>query len=225
MSRARASSRSLIDDQIRYYRSRAAEYDATSVPDDDPFAADAERIRHALRAFAPRGRVLELACGTGQWTGLLADLADEVTAVDAAPEMLAINAAKNSGRPIRYLEADLFRFTPDGRYDAVFFAFWLSHVPMRRFTAFWELVRACLATSGRVFFADERRHGLWTEERVDEAGRPDEVRRRLLDGSEHRLVKVLWTPARLARRLRSMGWNVSVQAAGPFYWGSGQPRD
>jgi hypothetical protein len=26
---------------------------------------------------------------------------------------------------------------PDRRYDVVFFGFWLSHVPLERFAAFW----------------------------------------------------------------------------------------
>ncbi len=57
--------RELLDEQIRYYRARAPEYDATSTPEDDPFAEAGNRVRDALRAFAPRGRVIELAAGTG----------------------------------------------------------------------------------------------------------------------------------------------------------------
>ena len=55
-----ASDRELLDEQIRYYRARAAEYDET-FPTGDPFAAHAEAVRAALRAFEPRGRVLEIA--------------------------------------------------------------------------------------------------------------------------------------------------------------------
>lgn len=64
--------RDLLDEQIRYYRARAKEYDATSPGGNDPFEADLELARRDLRAFAPRGRVLELAAGTGLWTGLIA---------------------------------------------------------------------------------------------------------------------------------------------------------
>lgn len=75
--------RDLLDEQIRYYRARAAEYDTTTTPDEDPYAAAAARTRSALRVAQPRGRVLELAAGTGQWTGLLAERADELTAIDS----------------------------------------------------------------------------------------------------------------------------------------------
>ena len=209
----------LIQDQIEYYHRRANEYDRTSTPVGDPFDADAERIRSQLRAFRPGGRVLELACGTGQWTGILAEYADELTALDASPEMLRLNAAKIRDPRVRYVAADLFGFQPDGRYDVVFFGFWLSHVPPARFAAFWELVRSFLAPDGRVFFVDEAAHGLWDEDWVDRAGAV--VRRRLLDGSLHHVVKALWTPSELEERLTTLGWAVLVEAAGPFYWGRG----
>src|SRR5947209_5174278 len=75
----------LLAEQTAYYRARAGEYDETSAFD---AAARADLVA-ALEDFAPRGHVLELACGTGQWTGELAKHADQVTAVDAAPEMLS----------------------------------------------------------------------------------------------------------------------------------------
>ncbi len=37
-------------------------------------------------------QVLELACGTGIWTNTLLSIGKEITALDAAPEMLEINA-------------------------------------------------------------------------------------------------------------------------------------
>jgi demethylmenaquinone methyltransferase/2-methoxy-6-polyprenyl-1,4-benzoquinol methylase len=208
----------LIDEQIRYYRARAAEYDATSVPPDDPFAADADRIRHALRAFAPRGRVIELAAGTGQWTGLLAEYASELTAVDASPEMLGNNAARHGDRGVKYVLSDVFALRPAPTWDVVFFGFWLSHVPSGRFREFWDLVAKHLQPEGRVFFIDEADHGLWEEDWIDRAS--GIVRRRLNDGSEYRAVKVLWGERELERRLASLGWSASVHASGPFYWGT-----
>jgi ubiquinone/menaquinone biosynthesis C-methylase UbiE len=95
--------RQLIDEQIAYYRARAAEYDATSTPEGDPFAAHADRIRAALRSSAPRGRVLELAAGTGQWTGILHESADDLLVTDASPEMLELNRSRMGDWPnVRY---------------------------------------------------------------------------------------------------------------------------
>ena len=214
-----ASDRELIDEQIAYYRARAAEYDATSTPDGDPFAADGEATRAALRAFAPRGRVLELAAGTGQWTGLLADYADELIVTDASPEMLEVNRAKVGERDnTRYEVVDAFGLEPAHAFDVVFFGFFVSHVPPGRFEAFWGLVEGLLAPGGRVFFVDEGRHFLWREDWLDEPA--GVVRRPLIDGTVHRAVKVLWSADDLAARLKDLGWDASVTDEGPFYWGT-----
>ena len=218
----RASDRDLLDEQIAYYRARAAEYDRTSTPEGDPFADQADRIREALRAFEPRGRVIELAAGTGQWTGLLAEYADELVATDASPEMLELNAAKTGDPSVEYRVADAFSLEPSRAFDVVFFGFFLSHVPRSQLQAFWEVVEGLLDRSGRVFFVDEADHGLWEEEWVDrDAGI---VSRPLTDGRSHRAIKVLWQPAALQARLAELGWQVSVEFVGPFLWGSGVRR-
>jgi SAM-dependent methyltransferase len=208
----------LLEEQIAYYRARAAEYDATSTPDGDPFAAAADCIRVALRSSELRGRILELAAGTGQWTGLLANEADELTATDASGEMLALNAAKVKDSSIRYRAADVFRLEPTHDHDVVFFGFWLSHVPLSLFEAFWRVVEGLLAPRGRAVFVDEAAHGLWDEDWLDEKG--GIVRRTLSDGRAHRAVKVLWRPHDLQARLIGLGWDTSVHAEGPFYWGT-----
>ncbi|HEY6608773.1 MAG TPA: class I SAM-dependent methyltransferase [Candidatus Limnocylindria bacterium] len=213
------SDRDLLDEQIAYYRARAAEYDVTSMPAGDPYAAHAEAIREALRAFGPRGRVIELAAGTGQWTGLLAEGADDLLVTDSSPEMLDINRARLGERAaVRHTVVDAFALQPSGDFDVAFFGFFLSHVPTSRFAAFWGLLEGMLRPTGRVFFVDERRHDLWDEDWIDRA--EGVVRRPLNDGTVHRAVKVLWEPAELAARLEGLGWSASVQAEGPFYWGT-----
>ena len=213
--------RELLDEQIAYYRARAAEYDATSTPPDDPFAADGERTRDALCAFAPRGRVLEIAAGTGQWTGLMADFADELVVTDASPEMLELNRTKVGDRGATYRVVDAFALEATHAHDVVFFGFFLSHVPPSRFEAFWGVVEGLLVPGGRVVFVDEAAPGVWQEDWIDaDAGI---VRRPLTDGSVHRAVKVLWHPAQLRDRLTKIGWRIEVEPVGPFLWGSGSP--
>jgi len=210
--------RTLLDEQIAYYRARASEYDATAPIDGDPFAAHTDRFRETLRADPPRGHVLEIAAGTGQWTGLLAELADQLVATDASPEMLALNAAKVGNPAIEYRVVDAFALEASHDFDAAFFGFFLSHVPPSQFEPFWAVLDGLLAPGGRAFFIDEAPHGMWEEDWVDrEAG---VVRRTLTDGRSHRAVKVLWRVDELEARLRDLGWHASVHAEGPFYWGT-----
>jgi SAM-dependent methyltransferase len=210
--------RRLLDEQIEYYRRRAFEYDRSSTPPGDPLAPQAERLRDALRAFDPHGKVLELACGTGQWTSELVNFDTRVTAVDSAPEMIELNQRKVRDPAVRYLVADLFAWEPDDLYDVVFFGFWLSHVPTTRFEQFWDLVARSLAPRGRVFFVDETLAGDWRDENfVDD----EVVKRRLNDGSEHRAIKIFWDADDLERRLRELGWAITVRSTGAFVWGEG----
>ena len=109
----------LLGEQIAYYRARAIEYDRTAqLADTDGYP----ELVAALKRFGPRGRVLELACGTGQWTNELAKYATELTAVDASPEMLALNRARVARPEVVYVQADVFAWSPTQRYDVVFFA-------------------------------------------------------------------------------------------------------
>ena len=210
--------RDLLAEQVAYYQARAAEYDTTSMPKGDPFASHADRIHAALRAFEPRGRVLELGAGTGQWTGLLAETAAEVTALDSSSEMLRINRDRIRGGRVRHRMADAFALDASHAFDVVFFGFFLSHVTLSRFEAFWATVARQLAPDGRVFFVDEGRHAEWHEDWIDEEA--GIVRRTLEDGSIHREVKVLWRVTDLEARLVELGWDASVTAEGPFYTGT-----
>jgi 2-polyprenyl-3-methyl-5-hydroxy-6-metoxy-1,4-benzoquinol methylase len=130
----------VLDEQAAYYQALGGSYleKGLDLPGGDELA-------EALEAFRPTGRVLELACGPGVWTGQLLRHAAEVTAVDASPEMLTVAAARVGSDRVRFVRADLFDWVPDRRYDVVFFGFWLSHVPPERFDSFWSLVADSLA--------------------------------------------------------------------------------
>jgi demethylmenaquinone methyltransferase/2-methoxy-6-polyprenyl-1,4-benzoquinol methylase len=205
----------LLAEQVAYYRACAPEYldGALDLP-------GGRELDAALDRFAPAGDVLELACGPGTWTRRLLRDATGLTAVDAAPEMLALARQRvGDDDRARFVLADLFVSRPERRYDVVCFGFWLSHVPLERFRAFWTLVDDCLAPSGRVFFADDAHR---TPDELIEGAASSTIRRRLNNGVSHRAVKVPHTPAELEHRLAQLGWDISVSATQwPFYWGAG----
>jgi SAM-dependent methyltransferase len=217
----RPALRQLLDEQIAYYRARADEYGQTAMLDltEAESTAATRALLSALDAFAPSGDVLELACGPGTWTTELSRRTASLTALDAAPEMLAIASAKPGVGDVRFLQADLFEWTPDRRYDVVFFGFWLSHVPWERFERFWSMVADCLRPGGRVGFVDD---GYRTPEELAYGPDSTTIHRRILDGSLHRAVKVPHEPADLERRLARLGWSIKVQPLpGPLFWGEG----
>jgi 2-polyprenyl-3-methyl-5-hydroxy-6-metoxy-1,4-benzoquinol methylase len=203
----------LLNEQAAYYQAVAAEYgDYRDVPGTDEVIA-------ALDAFRPAGSVLELACGPGVWTRQLLRHAADVTAVDASREMLAVGATRVGSERVRFIQADLFSWEPDSRYDVVFFGFWLSHVPPERFEDFWSMVAGCLKPQGRVFFADDDYR---TPEELVEGPSSPVIRRQLDDGTSYRLVKVPHQPANLQEQLGRLGWHITITpTSGRLYWGAG----
>ncbi len=121
------------------------------------------------------------------------------------------------------VKADLFDWRPDERYDTVFFAFWLSHIPPGRFEAFWGTLRSALATGGRVLFVDTNPEEARFERFVPEAGVPT-VERQLRDGTLHKVVKILYDPTDLAERLTAIGWTADIVGVdGTLFAGSAVP--
>ena len=214
----------LLGEQKRYYAERAPEYDdwwyRRGRYELEPAAlerwqADIAEAEAALEAFAPPGRVLELAAGTGIWTRKLVRLAERVVAVDANAETLALNTGE-----AELVRADVFEWRPAEHFDLVFFSFWLSHVPEERFDEFWSLVRSLLAPGGRVFLVDS---GAGDTAHTGTDQTDERETRSLSDGRTFRIVKHRWGPTELAERVLPLGFSLDLRdtANGHFLYGGG----
>jgi demethylmenaquinone methyltransferase/2-methoxy-6-polyprenyl-1,4-benzoquinol methylase len=213
----------ILDEQVAYYRKRAGEYDEwwfrtgrydRGLELNTAWREDAREVESALVAWLDARRprdALELACGTGLFTRWLAPRVARLTAIDASPEVQAINRERVGAGNVRYEVADLFAWQPARRHDLVFMSFWLSHVPQDRFDAFWTKVRASLAPGGAAYLVDSG----WdaTSSATDHA-RPDReagiAQRKLNDGSEYRVVKIFHEPAALDARLAALGFAAKI---------------
>jgi 2-polyprenyl-3-methyl-5-hydroxy-6-metoxy-1,4-benzoquinol methylase len=205
----------LLAEQIAYYRARAPEYERGLYA-----TAEAQGLIDDVVERIPAGvDLLELACGTGVWTERLARRARTLTAVDAAPEMIEIARARTGDAAVQFVCADVLSWRPAIRYDAVFFGFWLSHVPAERFAAFWTLLADCIVDGGQVVFVDEHARNApkesWLVREVAE--------RTLADGSRHRIVKTYLDPSDVSARLETLGWHAEVADLGG-QWVIGQAR-
>jgi SAM-dependent methyltransferase len=210
----------LLAEQQRYYRARAPSYaEEALVPLGPEQASGLRRDLGAAFDAHFRGDVLELACGPGTWTAMLAQRAAAVTAIDGAPEMLELAAASTPAANVRFEQADLFKWRPARRYDAVFFGFFLSHVPDERFESFWALVRDALVPGGRVVFVDDAYRA---PEELVYGPESSVIMRRREGANGYRVVKMAHTAAGLATRLSELGWSFEMRDHGPFFWGLGQ---
>ena len=226
----------LLSEQRAYYRARAPEYDewwqrrgrydrGSDLAEE--WDSQVAQVATALDTFGATGDVLEMAGGTGWWTERLARTAGHLTVIDSSPETLDLNRDR-VGRPdVDYLVADLFTWQPNRTYDVVFFSFWLSHVPRSRFSAFWSLVRSCLAPEGRVFLIDNHNDPHSSEELKDSYvvhHGSDLDLRRLHDGSKYQVVEVFYEPEELQSLLGHEGWTAQLHATRWFIFGEAIAR-
>jgi demethylmenaquinone methyltransferase/2-methoxy-6-polyprenyl-1,4-benzoquinol methylase len=218
--------REAIKAQIAYYRARAGEYDEwflrlgrydRGAEHRSAWFGEIGVVERALREEIRGHDILELACGTGLWTRHLVSADRRVVALDASPEVIAINRARVTSGPTSYILGDIFAPPLAGRFDTVFFSFWLSHVPPERFDEFWASVRRLMRAGGHVFFVDsllEQESTAVDHDRLDTSG---VVRRKLNDGRQFDIIKVFHDPAALEVRLRNLGWTGWVRSTGRFF--------
>jgi demethylmenaquinone methyltransferase/2-methoxy-6-polyprenyl-1,4-benzoquinol methylase len=219
----------ILQGQIEYYRQRAGEYDEWfyrkgRYDQGEELNAvwfdETDIVRTALYRRQPVTSALELACGTGIWTQELVKIADHVTALDASPEMIAVNQAKlgADAETVTYTQTDLFQWEPDQHYDLVFFGFWLSHAPPEKLDGFLANVRRALRPDGHVFMIDGRADPTSTahNQHLPEAG--SIIQRRILnDGREYDIVKIYYDADDLRRHFVRAGLKPDVRVTNRYY--------
>src|SRR3954470_576199 len=192
----------VLGEQAAYYRARASEYDdwffRRGRYDRGPEAtarwfAENDEVEAVLDAVPLDGaEILELAPGTGLWTRLLCPRAQSIVAVDASPEMVELNRDRLGAcaGKVTYVIDDLFTYAPTRQFDAVVFAFWISHVPQQKLAAFAAMVASACRPGGQVIFVDGLRQETSTavEHRLPEEGQELMVRQ-LDDGRKFTIVK------------------------------------
>ena len=187
------NTKELIEEMNAYYCRRAPWHD--DYMNYTSNAAMEKLLAPVIALFAhrlPGCTVLEIGCGTGNWTQVLAKRASAVTATDVSAEAVAIAGKKTEAlQNISYEVIDAYDIDSlDGRFDIVFAADFFSHVPVSMINPFLETVHRKLKPGGRVIFLDI----LFIEELDvegfffdDEGNRINP--RTLPDGSRFRVVK------------------------------------
>lgn len=85
---------------------------------DRDYAAAADRIEEMFEKYGVKPElVLDIACGTGTLTGILAERGYDMIGLDLSEDMLSVAAAKNPG--IRFLHQDMTEFELYGTVDAI----------------------------------------------------------------------------------------------------------
>ena len=212
---------------VAYYQARAGEYDdwylrrgryARGAIHDAAWNAELDAAGRWLDALPIRGRIVELAAGTGWWSPLLADKG-ELSMFDAAPAPLERARERLVAHHLRaHLHVrDAWAEPEPPPADALFTGFWLSHVERDRLVPFLELVRRWLRPGGRFAAIDSLPDP--ASGAADHPTPADDLAvRRLDDGREFTIVKVFHAPDELAAALEAAGFrDVEVTTTGRFF--------
>lgn len=207
-----------MDKLADYYARRAPEYERFY--DKPERQADLAVLRERLARLLGGRSVLEVACGTGYWTAVIAPHAHAVTALDLNEEVLALARDKllPAGK-VEFLRADVYALPDFGRrHDALFAGFWWSHVPRARLDAFLAGCVRAAAPGAMLAFLDGRYvEGSSTPiARRDAEGNGYQTRR-LDDGSVHEVMKNYPEESELIQRASRFGWGAHVELLLTFW--------
>ena len=143
------------DPVARYYASSTQAADAALSRAER--ANDLSKVRDRIAQLVRGQRVLELACGTGYWTEVIAATADEVLATDILDEMIAKAQTRRfpEGK-VGFRRVDGLDLPEDlGAFSCVFIGFWWSHLKRDEQDALLAQLRARLGHGVTLILLDD----------------------------------------------------------------------
>jgi len=164
--------------------------------------------------------VLELACGTGYWTRVIADTADKVVATDINPEMIALGKLRAlPPEKAVFRVADAWDLPADiGDFTAVFIGFWWSHVKREETERFLAQLRAKVGKDMFIVLLDDAyvEGSSETVARTDMEGNTYQIRT-APDGERYEIPKTYPSDSALRKKLASSVREIKIVRL-EYYW-------
>ncbi|WP_413288935.1 methyltransferase domain-containing protein [Bdellovibrio sp. HCB337] len=201
-----------------YYNQRAKEFEKVyHIPERQE---ELSALKAELKGSFSDLRILEIACGTGYWTQVLAESAQYILASDQSVETLEVAESKKiSQSKALFVQDDAYSLEKaQGTFNAAFAGFWWSHIPKRKLSEFLMLLHSKLTTGSKIVFIDnEYQEGISTPlKRTDHEGNTYQIRT-LNDGSQHEVLKNFPTDEEIQNVLRGIGKEIKI-VRGTSYW-------
>ncbi|MFC4313711.1 class I SAM-dependent methyltransferase [Steroidobacter flavus] len=194
-----------------YYQARAHEYHETTGYHRDNVDAGYARLKEQHQAAFAGHDVLEIACGTGYWTAVIAATARSVVATDVHTELVQATSERLRRFPnVRCQVADAYTLdTVQETFSAAFAQYWWSHIPRAMCPVFLRALHSKLRPGAFVSFSDNLEYQAeWVKRRVDEHGDNYEERS-LRDGTRFETVKNFPTKAEFEALLDGVAEDVT----------------
>ncbi|MBN1213653.1 MAG: class I SAM-dependent methyltransferase [candidate division Zixibacteria bacterium] len=195
----------LIEEMNAYYARRAPWHDSyMNYTTPEAMEKLLAPIIDIVERYLKDRNVLEIACGTGNWTRVLAGRARSVTATDVSKEHIKIAREKNSDiDKVTYAIIDAYKINElPGEFEIAFAADFWSHIPKSMITPFLEKLHRKVKKKGWVIFLDMLYRKEFDKDGFfydDEGNRIN--KRTLPDGSRFRVVKNFPTREELEKQI------------------------
>ena len=182
----------------------------------DDLAAMRGHVAEILRGHT----VLELACGTGYWTRIIAEVADKVVATDINAEMIAMaQLRKMPADKVELRVADAWDLPADiGDFTAVFIGFWWSHVKREEQEKFLAQLKARVGKDMFVVLLDDAyvEGSSDTVARTDHEGNTYHIRT-APDGERYEIPKTYPSDSALRKKLATSVREIRIVRL-EYYW-------
>ncbi|MCK5785519.1 MAG: class I SAM-dependent methyltransferase [Candidatus Sabulitectum sp.] len=171
-----------------------------------------------LKTAFKRCDVLEIACGTGFWTKIVAEDANSVVATDVNPEMIA-----QAGKRLSHLDNISFRVSDalslsgiKGKFNGAFSVLFWCHLPRQRVKEFLSGLCSKLKSGSPVVFIDQLADSDVDSHVTDEYG--NKLAQRRISGKNFSLLKNIPEESQLLDDLKPFAENIQYNALSNGYW-------
>jgi len=202
---------------VQYYKDRAKEYDKLYARPDRQ--ADLLAASDIFRKIFQGKNVLEIACGTGYWTGQISQTANTILATDINDAMIEVAQTRTySPAPVTFRNFDFYSTTDTTQHESLFGGFIWSHILLDDLAHFIDTINSRVVPGGTVVFIDN----LYVEgnnlpiSETDEKGNTYQLRS-LDNGTKCKVLKNFPTEAGIRKLLDGKATDI-VFTALPYYW-------
>jgi SAM-dependent methyltransferase len=208
----------ITEQSAQFYAKSAANHDR--VYDKPERQHDLAQMRTHVASILRGHAVLELACGTGYWTSVIAASADSVVAIDINPEMLELATLRAlPADKVQFRVADAYALPDDlGNFTAVFIGFWWSHVKREQQEKFLAHLRSKVGKDIMLVLLDD----VYVEGSSDTVARTDlegnTYQIRIApDGERYEIPKTYPSDSALRKKLASSVREIRIVRL-EYYW-------
>jgi len=204
-----------------YYARRAPSYDQGWEFDDPKGGPLLRELAPAVQSALHGRRVLEIACGTGIWTKVAADVAEHIVATDATDATLEQARRKNlAPDKVEFHLADAYALgNVPGEFDAGLAVQWFSHVPKHRYDEFFAAWHGRLGPGAVVLIADNQAGEKMLRKTYSKTGEPDTYqKRKTKDGGEFEIIKNYFSEAELRDIFSPHSKDLTLHLGEHWWW-------